>query len=135
MIKEFVERFMAHRDMLRERFSAEHPTSYEDIVKAVVEVISVNDSYGSPDPSRIHQIDDGDYQGILVFIIGEVGYQPNNYWYVKVSYGSCGGCDTLESIRAYDDSPPNESQVNDYMTLALHIVQGLRKMGGELIDD
>ena len=98
MIKEFVERFMAHRDMLRERFSAEHPTSYEDIVKAVVEVISVNDSYGSPDPSRIHQIDDGDYQGILVFIIGEVGYQPNNYWDVKVSYGPCGGWDTLGSL-------------------------------------
>ena len=31
-------------------------------------------------------------------MIPEEGYQPSDYWYVRVSYGSCCGCDTLQSI-------------------------------------
>lgn len=69
-------------------------------------------------------------QGALVYVIGATGYQPDKYWYVKVGYGSCSGCDTLEAIREYQDGKPTERQVNKYMTLALHIVQGLRLMGG-----
>jgi hypothetical protein len=33
------------------------------------------------------------------------------------------------AIRSYSDGPPQDEQVRDYMTLALHIVQGLREMG------
>ena len=89
------------------------------------------DKYESPDPERIHEIDDGDYQGTLVYIIGDDSYQPNQYWYVRIAYGSCSGCDTLESIRNYDGGPPKESQVDDYMTLCLHIIQQLKAMAGE----
>ena len=48
---------------------------------------------------------------------------------MKVGYGSCSGCDTLEGIRHYNDDKPTEEQVRDYMTLALHIVQGMKRMG------
>ena len=127
MIQEFVNRWMAQQEIARAKFAARHPDNYEEIVKTVIEVVST-DLYDDPAPNRIHLIDDGDYQGTLVFVIGAKGYQPSDYWYVKVSYGSCSGCDTLESIKDYSDAPPTENQVNDYMTLALHIVQGLRKM-------
>lgn len=61
-------------------------------------------------------------------MIAEKGYQPNDYYFVKVGYGSCSGCDTLEGIRNYEDGNPTEEQVKDYMTLALHVVQGLKRM-------
>ena len=66
-----------------------------------------------------------------MFVIAARGYQPSDYWYVKISYGSCSGCDTLEAIRAYSDDPPTPEQIDDYLTLALHIVQGLKKMGDD----
>lgn len=133
MIPEFVQRFDERKDDLRARFSAAQPDTYTDIVRKVVEVIRGNeDSWEErPDPARIHQIDDGDYQGTLVFVIGADGYQPSAYWYVRISYGSCSGCDTLEAIRCYSDEPPTPDQVDQYMTLALHVVQRMKQMDGE----
>lgn len=131
MIKEFIERFDAKRDTLRARFSEKHPDDYEDIVRAVVEVIADDDQYDGPDPQRIRKIDDGHYQGTLLFVIAAKGYQPSDYWCVKVNYGSCSGCDTLKAIREYADETPSKAQVDDYMTLALHVVQGIRSMSGD----
>lgn len=131
MIKEFVNRFMEKKPELQAAFAESHPEDYKAVIKAVVSILNDGNDYGSIDPNRIHQIDDGDYQGTLVFVIAATGYQPSGYWYVKVSYGSCSGCDTLEGIRCYSDDKPTEEQVRDYMTLALHIVQGLKKMGDD----
>lgn len=132
MIQEFVDRFMkpAAQASLRASF-ATHPESYQDVVKAVATVLYGESEYDSMDPARIHEINDGDYQGTLVYVIGAGGYQPSTYWYVKVGYGSCSGCDTLQSIRSYEDSPATSGQIDQYMTLALHIVQGLKLMGDE----
>ena len=131
MIQKFVNRFMAAESVLREGFAAKHPDAYIDIVKAVVSVIGEEGAYGEPDATRIHQIDDGDYQGTLVFVIAAGVYQPWEYWYVKVGYGSCSGCDTLEGIRGYHGGPVAKEQVDAYMTLALHIVQGFKSMQTE----
>lgn len=128
MIKEFVEKFEENKEVLRKDFLSKHPSCYQDIVESVVKILKGAYICESPDPDRIHQIDDGDYQGTLLYLIASSGYQPSVYWYVFVSYGSCSGCDTLESIR--DDSADKETQIDDLMTLALHIVQGLKKIGG-----
>jgi hypothetical protein len=129
VIEGFVKAWDAHKGMLRDKFAEKHPWNYKDVVLAVVEMFSASsEEYDRPDPERIHEINDGDYQGTLVFVIGAQGYQPSRYWYVKVGYGSCSGCDTLESIRSYSDGKPTEEQINDYLTLSLHIVQGLREM-------
>ena len=128
MIKEFVERWEARKDELRQQFAAGHPESYEAIVKEVVKLVA-GDDWRKPDAENIKALDFGDYQGNLVFVIPADGYQPSTFWYVVVGYGSCSGCDTLESIRSYSSDPPNAEQVNDYMTLALHIVQGIKEMG------
>lgn len=130
MIEAFTKAWFANLHTMREKFTAKHPEDYKEVVRAVIEVMaSASDEYDKPDPERIHQIDDGDYQGTLVFVIAGSGYQPSRYWYVKVDYGSCSGCDTLEGIRNYDREAPRDEQVTEYMQLALHIVQGLREMG------
>jgi hypothetical protein len=133
VIQALIDRFMREeaQAQLRAEFSAKHPESYLDVVRAVVRAITDADEYRAPDPERIHQIDDGDYQGTLVFVIAATGYQPSDYWYVKVNYGSCSGCDTLQAISSYSDQPPTAEQVRDYLTLALHVAQGLKKMGDD----
>lgn len=131
MIAEFVERWEKNKGLLRDKFATAHPANYESIVKSVVEILHDEDEYDSPDPLRIHCIDDGDWQGTLLFVVGATGYQPSTYWAVKVGYGSCSGCDTLQAISGYSDDPPTEEQTGDYMTLALHVVQGLKEIGGD----
>ena len=135
MEKDLVKRYFENKGQVLKTFTEKHPEDYAEIVEAVVKAISGYDVGlpDLPDPERIHQIDDGDYQGTLVFVIAGGGYQPDDYWYVKVSYGSCSGCDTLQSISNYSHETPSEEQIADYMTLALHIVQGLKKMGEDTV--
>ena len=126
-----VSRWEANKAAVRAAFADAPPEDYAAIVKAVIRAINPDYDYSLPDPNRVHQIDGGDYQGTLVFVIGGTGYQPSDYWYVRVGYGSCSGCDTLEGIRCYGSDAPTDDEVDQYMTLALHIVQGIKKMGGE----
>ena len=129
MIKELVDRFEKKNPILRDRFSERHPRSYYDLVKTIITTLFDEEHIDLPDPERIHEIDDGEYQGCLVYVIAQQGYQPSNYWVVKVGYGSCSGCDTLEGIRSdYYGDKPNKQQVKDYMRLALNIVQGMKKI-------
>ena len=131
MIKDFVRAFDANRSKLREGMAAERPKDYDDIVKRVVGILADEDR--GPDPDRITAIDHGDYQGTRVFIIAASGYQPSDYWYVKIGYGSCSGCDTFEAIEGYGGDPLTDAQLDQYMTLALHVVQGLKAMGEESV--
>jgi len=130
MIQAYIDRFLDAKPMLIAQFSEKHPEDYKAIVHAVITAIS-KDEYDDPSPERIHQIDDGNCQGTLVFVVAAGGYQPDDYWYCRISYGSCSGCDTLEGIRKYSEEKPTEEQVSDYMTLALHVVQRLKKMDGD----
>ena len=129
MITEFVQRFDAKRAGLLATFQQAHPNDYHEIVNHLVEAVTDDDySRFNPDPERIHQIDDGDYQGTLVFVIGEKRYQPSRYWVTYVGYGSCSGCDTLQAISKYPDDPPTPEQANEYLTLALHLLQRMKEV-------
>lgn len=142
MIEKFTKKWFEKNHTIREKFEAKFPESYAEIVKAVIEMLHDEDEYGCPDPARIHMIDDGNYQGTLLFVIGASGYQPSTYWYVKVYYGSCSGCDTFEHLRSEScdweenwtdriDDERKKKGVDGLMTLALHIVQGLKEMGDD----
>tara|TARA_R110000772_G_scaffold267971_3_gene393567 strand:+ start:11054 stop:11476 length:423 start_codon:yes stop_codon:yes gene_type:complete len=140
MIQEFVTAWDQRKHEVELALSLAHPDSYDAIVKEVVKILSETSDFASPDPERIVRIDDGDYQGTMVYIIGATGYQPSDYWFVKVSYGSCSGCDALANIEAdserddhFNPLPPTEGQLKDYMSLALHILQGLKELGGETV--
>ncbi len=134
MIKEFVDRFMSKKPELEAIFSKKHPEDYKEIVANVINILKNGDVYDCPSSDNIHEIDEGDYQGTLVFVMSEGGYQPSDYWFVKVGYGSCSGCDTLEAIRDCSDELPTDEQIKDYMALALHIVQKLKKMDNGTVE-
>jgi hypothetical protein len=131
MIKTFANKFIEEGDVveekLRELLSKDQLFAYGDLVRLVVEVLDTEDL----DPERIHTIDDGDYQGTLLFIIARKGYQPDMYHSVKVYYGSCTVCDTLQSILSEDYRASDfamQQAVDDLKTLCLHIVQDLKLM-------
>lgn len=71
------------------------------------------------DSENFTTIDDGDYQGTLLFVIPERTYQPGagDYLMTYVEYGSCSCCDTMLAILGSD------TMVEDLMTLALHMIQ------------
>ena len=79
---------------------------------------------------NITVIDDGDYQGTLMFLIPKDCYQPDESEYLLtfVNYGSCSGCDTLMGIQGWDDSKPTtEQQLKDYMALCKDLVMNMVK--------
>jgi hypothetical protein len=124
----FIERWEAGKAEVLRKFSEKHPADYDEIVKAVIECVTVEDyDEFRPDPERIHKIDDGDYQGTLLFVVAEKGYQPSVYYYVAVGYGSCSGCDTLQGISNYSSEPPTAEQAAEYLTLAMFVVQVLNR--------
>jgi len=120
MIDEFIKIWDENKNVLREQFSQKHPNSYHDLVKSVIMMLSNSmNAYDKPDPERITIVDDGEYHGTLIFVIGASNYEPSRYWIVKIN---------LESIRYYSSDPPSGQQVDDYMTLALHVIQQLKEI-------
>lgn len=137
MIEKFVKAWDERKGEIEAKFREKEPSEYKEIVHAVISILDKTETYGAPDANNIHEINDGDYQGTLLYLIPEDTYQPHEYWYVRVWYGSCSGCDTLESIHdtgnwnERDKPEIKEERIKQYMTLALHIIQGLRSMDGD----
>lgn len=134
MIQVFADRFIAAKDSMLADFKNKRPESYMDLIGRTVSVITgEDDSWDEhePDPERIHVIDDGDYQGTLLFIIAAKGYQPSTYWSTFVGYGSCSGCDSFQAIGGYSDDPVTDDQAKEYWDLCLHMVQGMKLVGEE----
>ena len=131
MIQEFVDAFMKNKKSCRTKLQERHPDDYQDIVRIVLETINEKEDtlYRKPNSFRIHEIDDSEYQGVLLFIIPENIPQPVNYWAVKVLYGSCSASDVLQSIKdSCSAKTPTEEQLDEYMSLALHTVQRIRTL-------
>jgi hypothetical protein len=128
MIQEFVNRFTENKEKVKKQLRGKVISSYEEIVKiAISSLEDRNSDYEYDiDSSRIHSVDDGDYQGTILFVIAAKGYQPSDYWYVKFSYGSCSCCDTLQGIN--DECDDEKTRIESYITLMLHIIQNLKKM-------
>jgi hypothetical protein len=123
MIKKFTDKWASDGEKLRPILGA-FQGSYADLVKLVVEFLDVKSDGDTMDPERIHEIDDGDYQGVLVFVVTAKGYQPRAYWSVQVDYGSCSGCDSLQSAMDENDTERAQSM----MQLALNIIQELKRI-------
>jgi hypothetical protein len=140
--KDIIELWEKNKHKLREYFATHEQSlysDYESLVKLIVKFI-LNDesSLEEYDADNITVITNGDYQGILIFIIPKDMYYPTeeDFLVTYVYYGSCEACDVLKGIRyayyddAYydDDSIPNQKQIEDYMTLCLHIIQHMKKL-------
>ena len=137
MIKYCVNKWDKNKGLLeeaiKERTDMAH-VDYVDLLKMVVRYI-LNDGKETYDskwnPDAIHTIDDGDYQGTLLFLIPSTDYQPgaSDYLMTCVYYGSCCGCDTLQAIQSYmpytDESKVGEQQLKDFMTLCKDLVTSM----------
>ena len=135
MIQEIIKKWDKNKYKLEEYFSTtkqEKYGSYEAIIQQIFELVinSDEESYERFNINKMTVIDDGDYQGTQIFIIPKDTYQPNidDYLITHTYYGSCSGCDVLEGIRNYSSGLPTEQQVKEYMILALHLVQKMKRI-------
>lgn len=153
MIKEFVQAWDKNNQELLKSFQDKNPEGYQEIVEKLVEIVInpyITDNDNIPDyrmqrgldlPKMI-VIDNGDYQGTTIYIIPYDTYQPDVEDYVLTDnyYGSCGGCDTFQSIAdnyySYCDDTEDERKEKtqragkEYHTLALHLLQSFKFLGG-----
>ena len=96
---------------------------YKDLVKITFETVynrGVKYDRDALNLDKITEIDDGDYQGSLLFLIPFDTYQPspNEYIMTSISYGSCSGCDALQAAQICGE----EQQVSDIMTICKDLV-------------
>ena len=135
MIQEVIKQWDENKHKLEEYFRTtkqeEYSGSYKAILQKVIElVVTEKDEYNKYDATKITVVDDGDYQGTQLFLIPTDTYIPSveDYLITHTYYGSCSGCDTLQAISSYDDDLQTEEQVKEYMTLALHLVQKMKRI-------
>lgn len=140
MIKKVMDQWAKNKDKLREALAKDKELNmcdYDYLVEKVVHVI-LNESKDHEDLfddgiiwniNGITTINDGDYQGTLLFIIPRATYQPceSEYLITYVNYGSCSVCDTLQGIQDYSNELPTEKQLDDYTTLCLHLCENMKK--------
>ena len=111
--------FLAGRDYTPE---------YMELVKLVFDIIVNSDEEEFSDnrllTNHITQIDDGDYQGTLLFTIPFDTYQPAEYEYLMtyIGYGSCSGCDALQHAFYCHLDEDIEGKVNDIMEICRNLV-------------
>lgn len=96
--------------------------AYKDIVKNLVKFVYSDHEY-KYDSEKITEIDNGEYQGTVLYMIPKNTYQPSedDYLLTYTGYGSCSGCDALLGIQ-YDEET-REEQIRGLMALSLHLVQ------------
>ena len=127
MDKNIIEKWEKRKNKLKKWFkNNETPSSYQEIFEKIIELIITEDEHNKFNLEKIRVIDDGDYQGTQIFIAFLDVYQPSveDYIMTSVYYGSCSGCDTLQSI--CDGS--EKDRVKDLMTLSLHMIQKMKWM-------
>lgn len=142
MLKFCIEQWNKNKDKLRkdieDNFAEYNNASYKDLVVKVVDIIfnDEDDYYDDKfDSENIAEIDNGDYQETLLYIIPQDTYQPSESEYLMtyVGYGSCSGCDTLQAIQmwSFDDEgvrgDEKEQFIKDMLGLCLNLVQNTIK--------
>lgn len=153
MLKYCVEKWYKNKELLMNALKSEEvynklsDCTYSYLVKLVVKYI-LNDGKSGEyyntdewDEDNITEVDNGGYQGTLLYLIPAKICQPceNEYLITFVEYGSCSECDTLLNIQMlmpanrdyYDSDDQFESikrrTIEDFMTLCLHLVQHMKK--------
>ena len=120
MLKYCVDQWEKNKENLRkalEQFDFRNEQMDYEVLMSLVITHILEDKW---DSENFIMVDDGDYQGNLLFIIHEKIYQPSeeHYLITYVKYGSCSCYDTMQGILYESDT-----KVEDLMTLALHMIQ------------
>ena len=133
MIKYALKKWDENKDVLRNAIQQTEKDKrctwdYKEIVKLVCRYI-FNENVSREEPminvDGITMIDNGYYQGTLLFMMPFDAYQPAEYEYLMtyVGYGSCSGCDTLQCIQVADEDDETEKEmVDSYLGICKDIV-------------
>lgn len=128
MIKYCLDQWNRNQSLLRKQLETDtslNECGYEYLVKLVTKYILGNDW----DAEHITAVNNGGYQGILLFLIPRNTYSPSEYDYFMtyVNYGSCAYCDTLQAIQDYkcNDDPITEEQICGFMKLCKDLVTNM----------
>ena len=132
MLKYCLDKWNQNKGLLEEKLAEDtslNGCDYTYLVKLVVDFVLNPGADMKWDSDKITVVDDGDYQGTLLFLIPEKTYQPAEYEYLMtyVGYGSCPVCDTLQSIQPWSNDSPNEEVVKDFMLLCKDILTNMIK--------
>ena len=98
---------------------------YKTLVELTFEsIMNEENDMNTYDISKITEIDDGDYQGTLIYLIPFAVYQPaeGEYLMTFINYGSCSACDTLQGIQKWSNDKLTECQLTDFMALCKDII-------------
>jgi len=132
MVAGIIKKWDKNKDKLRQWFSCNKQKMYDEYYK-IVDAICRN-VLELKDYS-ITEVGHDNYQGVAVFIIKmNYGSYLGDYLITNTYYGSCSGCDTLMYINGSlldNENLPTDNQLEQYMTLALHLVQKMQT----LVDD
>lgn len=146
MINKFVKAWDVGKENLQEFFKTNKQKEYDTYEKIVQQLVRIvinpyiretqydDGVWNELNIKDMVVLDHGDYQGMQLFIFHADTYQPGieDYYYTHNYYGSCSGCDTLLSILEWDDEAlPTDSQVEEYMSLCLHLLQRFNKFKEE----
>lgn len=130
MLKYCYEKWNQNKDKLEEalRKTDISRVEYRDLLVLTVENI-LNDSRREWSTEGITEIDDGDYQGTLLYVIPSNTYQPSEYEYLMtyIGYGSCSGCDLLQSIQPYSAEETTDEDIAEFMALCKDFITNMIK--------
>lgn len=132
MLKYCIEKWDKYNGNLRKAIENDkeiNSCDYRHLVELVTDKILNGDEKDQItwDSNRITEIDDGDYQGTLLYVIPQYTYQPCEYEYLMtyVSYGSCSYCDTLQSIQDFRSNEVSKEQIDGFMRLCKDLLTAM----------
>lgn len=145
MLNVCVKQWYENKELLKDALENDRDLEdreYKDLVKLVIKYV-INPGLpdaeynGLWDYTRITEIDEGNYQGTLLYLIPRETYQPNfdDYLITYVDYGSCTVCDTLKNIRACADAVSKEKTIKSYLDLCRNIVQRITTPRGSGLEN
>ena len=145
MIKYCLNKWDKNKDLLKKELLAQLRNgqltncNYSHLMKTVIHCIlndnidNIDDIDSEWDEKNFTVIDNGDYQGTLLFLIPQDTYEPDvtEYLMTFIDYGSCSGCDTLLAIQSeidfgYEDKN-EELVVSDFMKICKDLITNMIK--------
>jgi hypothetical protein len=132
MINDFLIAWHKNKSKLRKAFAKRHPRDYNQIVEMLFRIVINPELEDKYDTDNITVLDQDQPNGIEIFILCNQKWplMVDDYIYTHNFYGSCDICDILESIKNINRRRkvrPDEDQLDEYMTLAFHLLQRTKK--------